>query len=112
MSPASGSAEQGADPGRPAPVESFDPDDVRPWRFHNRRGSGMEDWLLDALADSIRRNGQQQPGLARRLPRSPGPFSSGAAARAAANKLRTQRGGWERAVVEAVRDADGDAAKA
>lgn len=68
MSPASGSAEQGADPGRPAPVESFDPDDVRPWRFHNRRGSGMEDWLLDALADSIRRNGQQQPGLARRLP--------------------------------------------
>lgn len=26
-------------------------------------GSGMGDWLLDALADSIRRNGQQ-PGLA------------------------------------------------
>ena len=50
-----------------AHVEAFDPGDVRPWRFHNRYASGMEDWLLDSLADSIRRNGQQQHGLARRL---------------------------------------------
>ena len=49
-------------------VESFEPDQVRPWRFHNRRASGMDDWLLDALAESIERNGQQQHGLARRLP--------------------------------------------
>lgn len=46
----------------------FDPSAVRPWRFHNRAGSGMADWELDALAESIKRNGQQQPGLARRLP--------------------------------------------
>ena len=49
-------------------VESFVPDQVRPWRFHNRRTSGMDGWLLDALAESIVRNGQQQYGLARRLP--------------------------------------------
>ena len=49
-------------------VESFEPEQVRPWRFHNRRASGMDDWLLDALAESIQRNGQQQYGLARRLP--------------------------------------------
>lgn len=49
-------------------VESFEPEQVRPWRFHNRAASGMDDWLLDALAESIRRNGQQQYGLARRLP--------------------------------------------
>lgn len=50
------------------PVESFDPDQVRPWRYHNRAESGMDDVSLDALADSIRRDGQQQLGLARRLP--------------------------------------------
>lgn len=49
-------------------VESFDPDQVRPWRYHNRTESGMDDVALDALADSIRRDGQQQLGLARRLP--------------------------------------------
>jgi len=49
-------------------VESFNPDDVRPWRFHNRAGSGMDTSSLGALAASIRRDGQQQPGLARRLP--------------------------------------------
>ena len=49
-------------------VEAFDPSDVRPWRFHNRAGSGMDDASLDALAASIRRDGQQQVGLARRLP--------------------------------------------
>ena len=49
-------------------VEAFDPSDVRPWRFHNRAGSGMDDESLDALAASIRRDGQQQLGLARRLP--------------------------------------------
>ena len=48
-------------------VEAFEPEQVRPWRFHNRRGSGMDDSSLDALADSIRRDGQQQLGLARRL---------------------------------------------
>ena len=48
-------------------VEAFDPSDVRPWRFHNRAGSGMDDESLDALAASIRRDGQQQLGLARRL---------------------------------------------
>lgn len=50
------------------PVESFDPDQVRPWRYHNRAESGMDEVSLDALADSIRRDGQQQLGLARRLP--------------------------------------------
>ena len=49
-------------------VEAFDPSDVRPWRFHNRAGSGMDDESLAALAASIRRDGQQQLGLARRLP--------------------------------------------
>ena len=49
-------------------VEAFEPADVRPWRFHNRAGSGMDDESLDALAASIRRDGQQQLGLARRLP--------------------------------------------
>ena len=49
--------------------EAFEPDQVRPWRFHNRRGSGMDDESLDALALSIRRDGQQQLGLAQRLKR-------------------------------------------
>ena len=49
-------------------VEAFDPGDVRPWRFHNRRGSGMDDESLNSLASSIARDGQQQLGLARRLP--------------------------------------------
>jgi len=49
-------------------VESFDPADVRPWRYHNRVESGMDDLSLDSLAASIRRDGQQQLGLARRLP--------------------------------------------
>ena len=49
-------------------IEAFDPAQVRPWRYHNRTGSGMDDASLDDLANSIRRDGQQQPGLARRLP--------------------------------------------
>ena len=49
-------------------VEAFEPTEVRPWRFHNRRGSGMDDESLNALAGSIVRDGQQQLGLARRLP--------------------------------------------
>lgn len=49
-------------------VEAFEPDQVRPWQYHNRAGSGMDDESLDALATSIRRDGQQQLGLARRLP--------------------------------------------
>lgn len=49
-------------------VEAFDPDDVRPWRFHNRRRSGMDDASLRNLSESIKRDGQQQLGLARRLP--------------------------------------------
>ena len=49
-------------------VEAFDPDTVRPWQFHNRAGSGMDDMSLSSLAASIARDGQQQPGLARRLP--------------------------------------------
>ena len=49
-------------------IESFDPADVRPWRYHNRVESGMDDASLDSLAASIRRDGQQQLGLARRLP--------------------------------------------
>lgn len=49
-------------------VEAFDPALVRPWRFHNRAGSGMDDASLDDLAASIKRDGQQQLGLARRLP--------------------------------------------
>ena len=48
-------------------VEVFDPADVRPWQFHNRRGSGMDDESLNLLASSIARDGQQQLGLARRL---------------------------------------------
>ena len=49
-------------------VEAFDPASVRPWRFHNRAGSGMDEASLEALAASIARDGQQQLGLARRLP--------------------------------------------
>ena len=49
-------------------VELFDPSEVRPWTFHNRRGSGMDDASLNSLASSIVRDGQQQLGLARRLP--------------------------------------------
>ena len=40
-------------------VEAFDPADVRPWKFHNRARSGMDEVLLEALAASIRRDGQQ-----------------------------------------------------
>ena len=49
-------------------VEGFDPAQVRPWRFHNRAGSGMDDAALADLSASIARDGQQQLGLARRLP--------------------------------------------
>ena len=49
-------------------AEAFEPAEVRPWRFHNRRGSGMDDESLNGLASSIARDGQQQLGLARRLP--------------------------------------------
>ena len=49
-------------------VETFEPSDARPWQFHNRRGSGMDDQSLNDLASSIARDGQQQLGLARRLP--------------------------------------------
>lgn len=57
-----------AGPGRSVNVEEFEPDQVRPWRYHNRRASGMDDTSLEDLALSIRRDGQQQLGLARRLP--------------------------------------------
>ena len=50
------------------PIETFEPTDVRPWRYHNRRQSGMDDESLNDLASSIGRDGQQQLGLARRLP--------------------------------------------
>ena len=50
-------------------VEAFDPLQVRPWRYHNRASSGMDEASLDDLAASIARDGQQQLGLARRLPR-------------------------------------------
>ena len=63
--PSSDSPTRSADPNR---VEAFDPSTVRPWRFHNRAGSGMDELSIDALAESIARSGQQQPGLARRLP--------------------------------------------
>ena len=49
-------------------VEAFHPDEVRPWKFHNRALSGMDEAALEALAQSISRDGQQQLGLARRLP--------------------------------------------
>ena len=49
-------------------VEEFEPEQVRPWRFHNRAASGLDDASLEALSESIRRDGQQQHGLARRLP--------------------------------------------
>ena len=64
----SGGREAGSGSTEVVTVEAFDPVDVRPWRFHNRAGSGMDDGALGALADSIRRDGQQQLGLARRLP--------------------------------------------
>ena len=48
-------------------IEAFDPDQVRPWRYHNRGDSGMDNESLAALAASMRRDGQQQLGLARRL---------------------------------------------
>ncbi|MYE83563.1 MAG: hypothetical protein F4X36_17325 [Gammaproteobacteria bacterium] len=50
-------------------VEAFDASQVRPWKFHNRTGSGMDEASISALAASIKRDGQQQLGLARRLPR-------------------------------------------
>lgn len=49
-------------------IEAIEPAAVRLWRYHNRAGAGMDDPSLDDLANSIRRDGQQQPGLARRLP--------------------------------------------
>ena len=49
-------------------VEAFEPDQVRPWRYHNRARSGMDEASLNDLTNSIRRDGQQQLGLARRLP--------------------------------------------
>ena len=49
-------------------VEAFDPSRVRPWQYHNRLGSGLDDESLNDLASSIARDGQQQLGLARRLP--------------------------------------------
>ena len=49
-------------------VEAFDPSAIRPWRFHNREASGMDEASLEALSASIQRDGQQQLGLARRLP--------------------------------------------
>ena len=58
-------------------VESFDPDQVRPWRYHNRAGSGMDEPSLGGLADAIRRDGQQQLGLARRLPPNDNPSGRG-----------------------------------
>ena len=57
-----------ADSGESIHVESFEPSQVRPWKYHNRRGSGMDDDSLNSLASSIARDGQQQLGLARRLP--------------------------------------------
>ncbi len=61
-------SESGAATTEAVRVEAFEPSAVRPWRFHNRAASGMDDASLDALAASIRRDGQQQLGLARRLP--------------------------------------------
>ncbi len=49
-------------------IEAFEPADVRPWSYHNRSDTGLDDASLDDLANSIRRDGQQQLGLARRLP--------------------------------------------
>ena len=49
-------------------VEAFEPSDVRPWKFHNRSMSGLDDASISDLAESIKRTGQQQVGLARRLP--------------------------------------------
>ena len=70
MAEAKTSAEIQGDGGRGdvVHVEEFDPDQVRPWRYHNRTRSGMDEGSLEALATSIRRDGQQQLGLARRLP--------------------------------------------
>ena len=65
--------DKGSDQGAPGEgdiihVETFEYAQVRPWRYHNRRGSGMDDDSLNSLASSIARDGQQQLGLARRLP--------------------------------------------
>ena len=49
-------------------VEAFEPSNVRPWKFHNRSKSGLDDASISDLAESIKRTGQQQLGLARRLP--------------------------------------------
>ena len=70
MTDGAGSGQRGGVPNavETVEVESFDPSLVRPWKFHNRSGSGMDDVSLDALAASIKRDGQQQLGLARRLP--------------------------------------------
>lgn len=86
-------------------VEAFDPAEVRPWKFHNRRGSGMDDESLNSLASSIVRDGQQQHGLARRLP--PGDSHS-----VAADVLRAQQDGWELAMVHAIDSAEADGGEA
>ena len=44
-------------------AEAFDPSEVRPWRFHNRQGSGMDDASLNSLASSIARTGSSSSGL-------------------------------------------------
>ena len=49
-------------------IEAFAPQEVRLWRYANRVTSAMDSESLEALAASLRREGQMSPGLARRLP--------------------------------------------
>ena len=49
-------------------IEAFAPHEVRLWRYANRVTSAMDSESLEALAKSLRREGQMSPGLARRLP--------------------------------------------
>ncbi len=49
-------------------IEAFAPDEVRPWAYANRATSALDAESLRGLAESLCREGQMSPGLARRLP--------------------------------------------
>ena len=51
-------------------VEAFEPDQVRPWRFHDRRGSGMDDEMF-GMASAVEIAGVAGAMVTSRLPLSP-----------------------------------------
>ena len=51
---------------RKIPVRDIEPSKCSPWRFHNRDSRWLNEKLCQDLIGSIRRNGQQEPGLVRK----------------------------------------------